>query len=361
MSVTRILIVLASTDRRGAEVEGAQLAGELLAAGLDVGVVALCAGASPALDIEVLGRSALGLATLRAVRRRAIGVDVVIAYGSSTLPACAMAMAGIRTPFVYRSIGDPQRWVRGRLHRWRTGVLFRRAAHVVALWPAAGASISSLYGVPGNRISCIANARHAASVECAVSKMAARASLGLPSKGPIIAWVGALVAEKQPEIAVRAVAELSDGYLAIAGDGPLRPVLADEAAVLLEGRHRFLGVLDDLVPLWVAADAVMLTSRTEGMPGVLIEAALHGVPVTAADVGAVRSVVIDDVTGRLVAHDADVSTIAKALADTLTNAERLGGGAVAHAVERFTWSVVTPQWVELVNRVGSKRRSTRSP
>lgn len=350
---------MASTERRGAEVEGTQLTAQLVAAGLDAQVVALCPGSTPALGMDVLGSKPLGLDTLRALRQRAADVDVVIAYGSSALPACALSLAGSGVPFIYRSIGDPERWVRGRVHRVRTGLLFRRAAHVVALWPGAAASIASLYGVSAERISCIANARPAATT-APMSKHAARSALGLPALGAVIAWVGSLSSEKRPEVAVRVVAELADGYLAIAGDGPLKPVLVDEAELLLESRHRFLGVLDDLGPLWAAADAVLLTSRTEGMPGALIEAALDGVPAATVDVGAVGAVVVDNVTGRVVPADADLATLAAALADTVARSEQLGAAAETHAAQRFTWLVVAPQWIELVNRVGSQRRSTRS-
>ena len=349
----RVLIVLTSNQRRGAEVEGSQLAQQLRDRGMAADVVALSGTATEPIGVHALGDRPLSWSVLRQLRARSKSVDVVIAYGSSTLPACALALSGTRMPFVYRSIGDPQRWVCGRVHRWRTGVLFRRAAHVVALWPAAGASISSLYGVPAERISCIANARPSATPS-AMSKTAARATLGLPALGPVVAWVGALSSEKQPELAVRAVGELSSGYLAIAGDGPLQPVLADEAELLLEGRHRFLGVLVDLAPLWAAADVVVLTSRTEGMPGVLIEAALHGVPAVAVDVGAVSSVVIDNVTGRVVPQDAGPAALAAAVTDTLMNAERMGDAAAEYVNEHFTWTVVAPQWIALLNRVGSR-------
>ncbi len=350
-----VLIVLTSNQRRGAEVEGSQLAQQLRERGMAAEVVALSGAATNPIGVQAIGDRPLSWSVLCQLRTRSKSADVVIAYGSTALPACVLALAGTRTPFIYRSIGDPTRWVRGRLHRWRTGLLFRRAAHVVALWPAAGASISSLYGVPAERLSCIANARPSATLS-ALSKSAARAALGLPALGPVIAWVGTLSSEKRPEMAVRAVAELSDGFLAIAGDGPLQPVLADEAELLLDGRHRFLGVLDDLAPLWAAAEVVMLTSRTEGMPGVLIEAALHGVPAAAVDVGAVSSVVIDNVTGRVVPHDAGPAALAAALTDTLANAQRMGPAAAAHASERFTWDVVAPEWFALLNRVGSRSR-----
>ena len=90
-----------------------------------------------ALPMTVLGRRRLGLSTLRRLRQAAHGVDVVIAYGSSTLPACVIALASSSTPFVYRNISDPGYWVRNRLHRAVTGFQYRRAAMVVALWPGA--------------------------------------------------------------------------------------------------------------------------------------------------------------------------------------------------------------------------------
>ena len=61
------------------------------------------------IDVPLLGKKPLGWRTLRELRRRAKDVDVVIAYGSTTLPACAISMLGLSTPFLYRSIGDPDR------------------------------------------------------------------------------------------------------------------------------------------------------------------------------------------------------------------------------------------------------------
>ena len=55
---------------------------------------------------------------------------------------------------------------------------------------------------------------------------------------------------------------------------------------------------------WMPAlDALVLTSRTEGVPGVLIEAGMSGVPAVTTDVGWVREVVLDGVTGAVVQDD----------------------------------------------------------
>ena len=347
----RALIVLTSNDRRGAEVEGSQLAAELNDAGVDARVVALRGGSADPIDVVALGERPLSFTVLRSLRRLAADVDVVVAFGSTTLPACAIALLGRRTPFVYRSIGDPARWVRGRVHRWRTGLLFCRATHVIALWPAAAAAIETLYGVRAGRVSCIPNARPPAAAPTE-SQVAARESFGLPTDGHVVVWVGALSPEKRPVAAVEAVAALPETWLLMAGEGVLRDEVQAACDRLLPGRHRLVGVVAPLEPVWAAADVVLLTSATEGMPGVLIEAALHGVPAVATDVGAVRSVVVDGVSGVVVDAGSSSGSFAAALAIGFEHRAQWGAAAREHATTTFTWSEVVPRWVALIERLG---------
>ena len=91
----RILQVLTTDGRRGAETSALIVRDELRSRGLIAEAVALVAAADGAhLDIPVLGSKRLGLPTLRALRRAARAADLVIAHGSSTLPACSIALAG---------------------------------------------------------------------------------------------------------------------------------------------------------------------------------------------------------------------------------------------------------------------------
>jgi glycosyltransferase involved in cell wall biosynthesis len=353
---TRVLIVLTSSARRGAEVEGSQLAHELTCCGLDASVVALGPGPSDAapLDVRTLGERALSLRTLRALRAEGRRYDVVVAFGSTTLPACALAL-GRRTPFVYRSIGDPARWVRGGWHRRRTGVLFRRAVRVVALWPTAADAIATLYGIRRDTIACIPNARPSV-IDGSLDRATACAALGLPASAVVVAWVGALSTEKRPVMAVESVAATRDAWLLMVGEGPLADEVSTATARLLPDRHLHTGPLADLAPVWAAADVVLLTSATEGMPGVLLEAALHGVPAVATDVGAVDRIVLDGVTGRVVAADAGPAAIAGALAAAVAHADEWGSAARDHATATFTWRTVAPVWAALLADVGSRSR-----
>ncbi len=349
----RVLIVLTSNDRRGAEVEGSQLAAQLTAMGIVADVVALRGGSADPLDVPALGARPLSPMVLRSLRRRARDVDVVVAFGSTTLPACALALLGTRTPFVYRSIGDPAQWAGGRLHRWRTARLFARATHVVALWPAGAAAISRLYGVPAESTSCIPNARPSAASD--MDRAAARAQFDLPLDVPVVAWVGAMSDEKRPALAVAAVAATAECWLLMAGEGALVDEVRVASGRELPHRHRLVGVVTPLEPVWAAADVVLLTSSTEGMPGVLIEAALQGVPAVATDVGAVASVIDDGTTGRLVAAGASPAQLAAALVETIDRRAEWGAAAAVHA-RAFTWPDVLPHWVALLGRVGKPGR-----
>ncbi len=342
-SPPKVLIVISSTQRRGAELEGTELATQLRSVGLDALAVALAPGASGAsVDVPVLGRSRLGLATLRGLRNRAKRVDIVIAYGSSTLAACALAMPRLSTPFIYRSIGDPAAWAHSGWRRWRTGLLFRRASRIVALWPGAADSIHDLYDVPADRIDVIPNARNPAEFHVAddSERTAARRKLGLPGEGLVVGCIGSISAEKRVDLAVDVVAGLAGAGLIVAGDGPLQPEVERSAQRQLRERAVFTGVLENVADVYAAIDVLLLASSTEGMPGVIIEAAMSGVPVVAPDVGAVRWMFDNGVQGEIVSAGATV----RQYADAVNAAAEPLGIERGAAMPSCAWPVIVEQW-----------------
>ena len=116
----RVLQVVTDRDRRGAQVYATDLAPGLQNLGCAVETVALAPGNhGDQLAIDVLGPSRRSLATFRALRARARSFDVVIAHGTTTLPACAIALSGSGVPFVYRQISDPLFWAATTARRLR--------------------------------------------------------------------------------------------------------------------------------------------------------------------------------------------------------------------------------------------------
>jgi glycosyltransferase involved in cell wall biosynthesis len=93
----------------------------------------------------------------------------------------------------------------------------------------------------------------------------------------------------------------------------------------------------DLPTLYAACDVVALTSRNEGTPIALIEAAAAGKPVVATDVGGVSEVVRDGFTGRLCAagDDRAIAAALVALLDSPATAHAMGEQAAAWVTPRF--------------------------
>lgn len=350
---TAVLQVLVSTQRRGAEVFATDLGQALRTQGTSLRSVALVAGAHPpTLEGASLGTRPLGWRTLRQLRSEVSGAGVVIAHGSRTLPACALAMAGLPVPFVYRNIGDPTYWSGSSVRRARVSLLLGRAEAVAALWPGAADELSRRYGVAGSKIRIIPNGVPAERFPAVQRdhRLAARQALAIASDASVVVYVGSLTPEKDVGLAVRALAQLDGVQLLVVGDGPQRQGLATLAAKVVPGRVRFLGAVDDPASVLAAADALVLPSRSEGMPGVLIEAGLCELPVVATAVGGVGEVVVDGETGRLV-PPGQVEDLARALHEVVSDPAGLGAAARRRCLARFEIGPVAEAWADLLAEV----------
>lgn len=351
----RVLVVLASAQRRGAEIQGEALTRSLAEAGFAAEAVALSPGDRiPALDVPVLGRSWRSVRTLLRLRRRMRGA-MVIAHGSSALPAVSLASLGVGCTWWYRSIGDPSTWARGRAHRWRTAALLWSASKVIALWDGAADSFGRLYRVPRARLVVIPNDRVSSEFRPAGHQRRDDARRRLDVDGPTVLFCGALTAEKQPLDAVEVVAGLDSVTLLVAGDGPLAEQVRRAGEALGPNRVRLLGVLPDVREAMDAADVLLLTSSTEGMPGVVIEALMAGVPVVATDVGAVRSM-LEGVTNARCCRPGDMVGLRAAVAELLEEAAlKVRRVADPGALARFEHSGAVEQWVSLLDDAGVAR------
>lgn len=352
-----VLVVVTSNARRGAELEGSALATHLVSGGTRSRVVALAPDrhGRNGTDLEMLGPTPTHPTTLRRLRAASLDADVVIAYGSRTLVACSLALLGTGTPFVYRSIGDPAEWLRGPLHRWRTGTLFRRPAHVVALWPRARSDIARLFAVPETSISVIPNARDIADFHPPSSerRTEARRSWGIADDRPVIASLGALAPEKQVDRAVRAMEYLPHGHLLVAGDGSERAAIESLVATSRHSNVTLAGQVADATRILHAADVLVLTSRTEGMPGVIIEAGLCAVPAVATSVGAVPDMIRNEVTGLVTADDSP-EAIAAALAAAIERSSEMGKAALHEMRLAYTWESVGSAWTDLLETIAHR-------
>jgi glycosyltransferase involved in cell wall biosynthesis len=167
------------------------------------------------------------------------------------------------------------------------------------------------WGVQPGRTSVLPNA--APVVPPLPSRDALRAELRV--EGPTLAFAGRLMAAKALDVGLAALASVEGVSLLVAGDGPDREALEAQATVLgLGGRVRFLGPRsrEDVLRLFAAADAVLLSSAWENFPHTVVEALAVGTPVVATSVGGVPEVVRDGENGLLVTPG-DVDALAAAI------------------------------------------------
>ncbi|NLD75985.1 MAG: glycosyltransferase [Acidimicrobiales bacterium] len=196
----------------------------------------------------------------------------------------------------------------------------------------------------------------------------ARAAVGLDPDVPTLLFVGRIQPLKGLDVAVGALAEIvatshPTAQLVVVGG----PSGTEGYAELTRIRDLadLLGVADrirwvdpqphHLLSTWYrSADVVVVPSRSESFGLVALEAAACGVPVVAASVGGLRTLVEHDGTGLLVA-DRDPATFAAAIGAALDPATggRLGSAAAARA-RSYTWSTAAARLRRLYHDLSSR-------
>jgi len=155
-------------------------------------------------------------------------------------------------------------------------------------------------------------------------------------------------------------------HLIIAGSGQLESELRRLSTDLgLDSRVRFLGFAPNVCRLMQAADAFVLSSRWEGLPMALLEAAACGLPAVATNVPGTREAVVDGETGFLsAAGSAEALQGGMTRMMRLTPQERrdLGEQARDLVVERFSLDKVLDRWEQLyANLLRENSNYTRRP
>lgn len=282
-------------------------------------------------------------------------VDVVQAHGGEALKYCIPATAALGIPVVYRRWGSSLRQGGRRVvHGW----LMRRSDRVVAVAEAIRRETIQVFGVPSHRIVTISNARDAGALKPVKARPDTRRSLGIPSTAPVLLSVGSLAWEKDPiaqvALADRVLRQQPEAAYVMAGDGPLRAeVEAEIGSRGLEGRVLILGVRTDVADLLAASDVLVLASRSEGLPGIAIEAGMIGLPVVAYAVGGVPEIVLDGTTG-LLAPPANLDILGDRVLQLLGDADArgtMGRKAKEWCLSRFEIHAIAPRYLELYEDV----------
>ncbi|HET9242313.1 MAG TPA: glycosyltransferase [Gaiella sp.] len=300
------------------------LADALLAAGHGVEVVTT-AEAAPAprpYPVRWVSRSLVAplrhVAVVKEIVRAARGAGCV--YATTMVRRSALAAALARRPLVVKLVADEayERERRGgrfggtleEFQGTRAGLRARalRTTRTEALRRARRILVPSAYlrriaigwGVDADLVVVVPNPAPPLPASLPMREEA-RAELGVA--GMTLGAAGRLTAQKALGDALAALAHVPEVELLVLGDGPERPALERNAVELgVADRVRFLGAgsRDDVLRLFRAVDAALLTSAWENLPHTLLEALAVGTPVVATAVGGVPEIVRDGENGLLV-------------------------------------------------------------
>jgi glycosyltransferase involved in cell wall biosynthesis len=153
-----------------------------------------------------------------------------------------------------------------------------------------------------------------------------RRELGISENALVVLCIANLRPEKNVQLLVRAFEEYLNSarttratHLVVVGDGECRTALEELKSRLLNSHSiHFIGRRSDAWRYLAIAEVFALPSRFEGLPVAVMEALALDVPTIGTKVGGMAEVVETGVNGLLVPSE-DVTALAKALEDVLTN------------------------------------------
>ncbi len=157
----------------------------------------------------------------------------------------------------------------------------------------------------------------------------------------ILGVVGRLSSEKGVDLFLDACRRLVDAgeqfRAVVVGDGPDRALLTARARALgLDAHVAFAGTVRDVGHVYGQLTCVVIPSRSEGLPNVMLEALDHDVPVVATRVGAVPEVLTDPLAG-VVVPPFDPGALADGIRRGLALARTPGAAAArAATIRRFS-------------------------
>ena len=330
-----------------------------------VGVRSL--GPPPPPDLGMLARVARRVGKTRRYVgiARAAHYDVIDAWLYPADVLAALLRPLTRTPVIVagrRNLGDFHPSF-GPHDRAMSAIARRLTDAVVANSAAVAADTLAREHLDPAKLRIIRNGVEPIEPLSAEERAGRRSALGVADDELLIGCVANYRPVKRLDLLIDAFAALdmasSRLRLVLVGEGQIQADLQRQIDALgLEGRIRLHGSVADPRPLYGAFDVVVQSSKSEGLPNALLEAAAAGLPIVATAAGGTGEIVIDGRTGLLVPND-DLAALTSALHRVAADASlraTLGAAARGHVATTFGVDRFVAEFAALYEELAARKR-----
>ena len=372
----RLTMAITELDVGGAERAFVRIAVGLKSLGWNVRVISL-RNAGPLTEpllqagISVEALECGGAADVRAIHRMKLALLqhppamlLTFLHQANIVGRLAAKRAGVKTVVCGVRVAD-RRWS-ARIPEWLTK---RHVTQYVAVSRSVAQIHAELCGIAPEKVQTIYNGVDLKNMDVAVA--ASRRELQCNNDDQVILCVGRLSPQKAPLDVVEAFDELRRldpvGHvhrkLVFVGDGPLQPAVEKLVRKKrLDDHVRLLGWRSDVASIMKAATVLVLASKWEGLPNVILESQAAGLPVVASAVDGCLEVIDDGQTGRLF-PPGDTQRLAHILQELLTvengsiEPQRATQAQLAtnarRFVTRFSWENCIAEYDTLLRKLQS--------
>jgi glycosyltransferase involved in cell wall biosynthesis len=239
---------------------------------------------------------------------KAFSPDIILCNGSRTLKYAAAVKRfypSIKSRWIYRVIDSAVYWNRKSITQF-----YYKNWVIPAMDAAVGVSQRSLdemikhYSFKKPSV-CIPRAVDIDHFANYMPEAGARQKVGIPVDAFVLLFLGNFTNQKRPDRFIDIIKSVKESipnvHGLMVGDGPLRSTINDQISTLsLENNITCVGYKKDVRP-WIAmSDVLLLTSDTEGMPGVVLEAAAMRKSTISNNIGGINEIISDQENGFIV-------------------------------------------------------------
>ena len=324
----KIVQIIHKIQNRGAETFACQLSNHLLNLGHEIKMVALYNGMAKLPfehEIIILDKNSSGtILNYKGWKKLATIIkdfnpDLIQANSGDTLKYSVFSkqMFGWKAPLIFRNASEVGRYLKSPIQKSLNRFLYKNVDWVISVSQASKNDLISLFPFLKDRVDVVGVGLESFGKQ--ISKILK------PIGEKHIIHVGGFSFEKNHvgllDIFETLLEENKNFHLHLIGDGPLKKEIEGFVAEKnLTNKITFYGFVNDPLTYIQAADVLVLPSKIEGLPGVILEAMVCKTPVVAYNVGGI-SEVLNPKTGNLISLG-DNRSFANAVLEVLNKSNK---------------------------------------